>query len=79
MHTEHTIVLGKSWVVSRRPMGRRQLIMCSPALQLNEAVLREIGDTPVFEITLKVDGKSKLMKAVRINNDTVCWEELCQK
>ena len=78
MLTDMVVVLGKSWVTSRRPMGKGSLVVCEFPLQFNEHVLSEIGDVPVFSINTATNGKQKTMKAIRINHDTVCWEESCQ-
>lgn len=74
MLTDEIIVLCKSWVVSRRPIGKGSLIMCKYPLQITDYVMSAIGDTPVFSINTVSNGVHKEIKAVRINRDTVCWE-----
>ncbi|EGU38563.1 hypothetical protein VII00023_10549 [Vibrio ichthyoenteri ATCC 700023] len=78
MLTDMVVVLGKSWVASRRPMGKGALVMCEFPLQLNELVKQEIGDAPIFIINTVLNGQRKVMKAIRVNRDTVCWEESCR-
>ncbi|MCX2788378.1 hypothetical protein [Vibrio sp. Sgm 5] len=74
MLADHVVVLGKSWVSHRSPMGKGSLIVCETPLQLNEMVLGEIGERSIHTIDINFNGQRKTMQAVRINRDTVCWE-----
>ncbi|EIA0803373.1 hypothetical protein K6327_000882 [Vibrio vulnificus] len=74
MLADHVVVLGKSWVSHRCPMGKGSLIVCETPLQLNEMVLGEIGDSPVHTIDINFNGMRKTMQAVRVNRDMICWE-----
>ena len=79
---EQVVVLGGSWVEQRKQMGRSEILVCERPLSLDkEAVRAEIGNVNPFKISVRDNGKSRHMAAIRVGHGLIMWEvpraELC--
>ncbi len=79
---QQVVVLAGTWVSKRKMIGRAEVLECEtpPALD-REMVRAEIGNVNPFKISVRDNGKSRHMAAIRIGHSLIMWEvprvELC--